>query len=68
MTMSEMILLSENELEMIAGGQGVVGTVSVVANVNATSQVAVGVAVLSTSNVDVHNTLTAVQVGVAVAA
>ena len=63
--MSEMILLSENELEMIAGGQGLVGSVSALTEVNATAQVAVGVAVLSTSNVNVHNTLTAVQVGVA---
>jgi hypothetical protein len=65
MTMSEMMLLSESELEMVAGGQGLVESVTVQTNVNAAAEVAVGVAVLSTSNVNVHNTLTAVQVSAA---
>jgi hypothetical protein len=62
MTMSEMIELSENELEMIAGGQ-VVGSVNVQTNVNAAAEVAVATAVLTeNTNVSARNNLAAVQV------
>jgi hypothetical protein len=60
-----MIELSENELEMIAGGQ-VVGPVSVQTNVNASAEVAVATAVLTeNSNVSASNNLTSVQLNAA---
>lgn len=63
--MSEMIELSENELEMIAGGQ-VVGSTTVQINVNATPQVAIATAVLSTNTyVSASNNLIAEQLNTA---
>jgi hypothetical protein len=65
MTMSEMIELSENELEMIAGGQ-VVGSMNVQNNINVTPQVAIATAVLTeNSNLSASNNLSAVQLNVA---
>jgi hypothetical protein len=65
MTMSELIELSENELEMIAGGQ-VVGAVNVQTNVNASAEVAVATAVLTeNSSVSARNNLIVVQLSTA---
>jgi hypothetical protein len=59
--MSEMIELSENELQMIAGGQ-VVGSVNVQTNVNAAAEVAVALSVLSeNSSVSARNNLVTLQ-------
>jgi hypothetical protein len=65
MPMSEMIELSESELDMIAGGQ-TVGPVSVQTNVNASAEVAVATAVLTeNSYVSANNNLILVQVSTA---
>jgi hypothetical protein len=63
--MSEMIELSENELEMIAGGQ-VVGAVNVQTNVNASAEVAIAAAVLTeNSYISARNNLIVVQLSAA---
>jgi hypothetical protein len=56
MTMSEMIELSENEIEMIAGGRPTVGPVTVQENIDVTPQVAVSTGVLTKySNISASN-------------
>jgi len=66
--MSDMIVLSGSEVEMVAGGQ-VVGNITVQNNVNVNPQVAIGVAVLSPfSPVNANNNSSTVQLNVVASA
>jgi hypothetical protein len=66
--MSDLIVLSGSEVEMVAGGQ-TVGNIAVQTNVNANPQVAIGVAVLSPyAHVNANNNSFTVQLNVAASA
>jgi hypothetical protein len=66
--MSEMLGLSESEVEIVAGGR-TVGNITVQNNINVNPQVAVGIAVLSpNARVNANNNSYTLQLNIAASA